>query len=198
LELEEILMTHIFQENYLQRSLSLLCASYIGGDDFFPKFRSLAIQFPGVDDVVVLAAGEEDSQHHPGNMFASAQIQVMGRIVGDLRVYIRLSAFAESSPMPVTRFLAQQLSLALQSAAIHSSHSALQSQLNELEEKVTEHKLVERARGWIESHRLIPAGEGTRLLKKVSHQSGRRVQEVAKGIVAAAGKKTHPLTWKAG
>ncbi len=173
-------------------AVSQLCASYRGEADFFSKFRRLAREFEGVDDVVVLAAGSaaphERRQATLGRLLASEPVRLMNEVVGELLVYLSIDAFRNSSPMPVTRFLAKQLGAALQSAAIHSSNLALQEHLAGLEAEVRERKLLDRACGVIESRRLIPAGEGERLLKKLSDQSGRNLSDVASGIVATANK----------
>jgi hypothetical protein len=184
--LEEKLVIQEQTHSYLSRSISLLCASYRGDApaEFLNQFRTLARQYTGVEEVVLLAAGEDRGQQRPGNMLTSIPIRVMDEVVGELQVYIRIQAFQDSSPLPLTRFLAHHLTLALQSAGLHSSHRALRAELEQLDGKVSEHRLVERARGILESQRLIPAGEGKRLLGKVSRQSGRNLREIAKSIVA--------------
>jgi hypothetical protein len=169
-------------------TVSQLCAAYRGEEDFFSRFRALALQFEGVDDVIILAAGQTRVKTEGGKFFATEPVRCMKEVVGELVVYIQIDAFRNSSPMPVTKFLARQLEIAVQSAAIHASNLALQQHLAGLEAEVSERKLLERARGVIESRRLIPAGEGERLLKKLSDQSGRNLKDVAQGIVATANK----------
>ena len=182
-------MTFIEQQNHISYSLSLLCASHTGKAGFLEKFRSLARQFDGVEEVVMVAAGREDSAAtRPGKVFTSTPIRVLGEVVGELQVFVRITCFKDSSPLPLTRFLARQLEAALRGSAIYLSNSALTRQLAKLEDEVQEHKLFERARGIIESQRLIPAGQGARLLKKVSRQSGKNLRELANGILAAAEK----------
>jgi hypothetical protein len=149
-------MTRSSHTDHLLRSISLLCASYRGGADFIEKFRALARRFDGVDEVLVLAAGEERSQHRPGNVFTSAPVRVMGEVVGELQVFIRISSFRDSSPLPLTKFLAGQLGMALQFGGIHSSRRALEGHLAQFETEVREHKILERARGLMASRKLIP------------------------------------------
>lgn len=181
-------MTRDTQREVRSFAVSQLCASYRGEEDFFTKFQALARQFEGVDDVLVVAAGHENITEPREHVFASEPIRFMDHVVGELRVYIRLEAFRHSSPTPVAKFLAKQLGLAVQAAALQASNAALQEHLAGLEAEVHERKLLERARGVIESRKLIPAGEGERLLKKLSHQSGRNLSDVARGIVATANK----------
>jgi ANTAR domain len=171
---------------FLSRSISLLCASYRGDEpaEFINQFRTLARQFAGVDDVVLLAAVEDRNQQRPGNMLTSIPIRVLGEVVGELQVYIRIQAFKNSSPLPLTKFLAHHLTIALQSAALHSSHRALRAELERLDGKVEEHRLVERARGILESQRLIPPGDARRLLGKASRQTGLNLRQMAKNIVS--------------
>jgi hypothetical protein len=179
-------------QSFLSRSISLLCASYRGDAqaEFLNEFRTLARQYEGVDDVVLLAAGENHSQQRPGKMLTSIPIRVMDEVVGELQVYIQIQAFRDSSPLPLTRFLAHHLTLALHSAALYNSHRALSAELARLDGKVAEHRVVERAKGILESQRLIPPGEGKRLLGKVSRQSGRNLREIATSIVATERRST--------
>lgn len=172
--------------SFLSKSISLFCASYRGNapEQFLNQFRMLARQFEGVDDVALVAAGEDGGRNRPGNTLTSIPIQVLDKVVGELQVYIRLKSFQHSSPLPLTRFLAHHLTSALHSAAIHSSHRALHAELAHLGGKVAEHRLVERARGILESQKLIPAGEAKRLLTQVSRNSGRNLREIARSIVA--------------
>jgi LytS/YehU family sensor histidine kinase len=173
--------------SFLSRSISILCASYRGDEraTFLKEFRTLARQYEGVDDVVLLAAEEDHSQPRPGKMRTAIPIRVMDEVVGQLHVYFRIKAFQDSSPMPLARFLAHHLTLALHSAALHHSNRALNAELASLDGKVSEHRMVERARGILESQRLIPAGDAKRLLGKVSRESGRNLREIAKSIVAS-------------
>lgn len=179
-------MIQVHPQSFLSRSISLLCASYRGDApaEFINQFRTLARQFSGVEDVVLLAAAEDRNQQRPGNMLTSIPIRVLGEEVGELQVFIRIQAFKNSSPLPLTKFLAHHLIIALQSAALHSSHRALRAELEQLDGKVEEHRLVERARGILESQRLIPPGDAKRLLGKASRQTGLNLRQMAKNIVS--------------
>lgn len=177
-----------YQDDCLSRAISLLCGAHAGEPGFFDRFRSLAKRFDGVEEVAMVAVGETDGTVRPSNVFTTAPLRVAEEVVGELRVYIRVGAFRESTPLPLTRFLARQLEAALRGSAIHVSHSMLRDELAKLQNEVLEDKLFERARGIIESQRLIPAGQGARLLRKVSHQSGKNMRQLAKGILAAAEK----------
>lgn len=168
--------------------ISRLCVSYQGGDEFFAKFQFLARQLRGVEEVVVLAAGEQATGHRPGKVFASAPIRYLDEIVGELHLFFNIECFRSDSPLPLAKFLAKQLGIAIQSAAVQASNTALQERLAGLQSELHEHKLLERARGVIESRKLIPTGEGQRLMQKVSTQSGKTLRDVAQGIVAAANK----------
>ncbi len=182
-------MTFTSEGNQLIRSICQLCASHTGKPGFFERFRFLARQFEGIDEVIMIDAGRESAAGiRPGKVYTSAPIRVMGEVVGRLQVYIRVRAFRDSTPLPLTNFLGRQLESALRGSAIHVSHSVLTNQLAVLESEVQEHKLIERARGFIESKRLIPTGHGARLLEKVSRQSGKNLQELARGILTAAEK----------
>jgi hypothetical protein len=177
-------MTLDFTRDVRFFAVARLCASYCGGDDFFPRFRALAREFEGVDDVAFAGLGEDKQ----AGVCSVEPVRFMDETVGELRVFLNMEAFRESSPAPLTRFLAKQLGNAVRSAAIHASNAALQEHLAGLEAEVHERKLLDRARGVIESRKLIPAGEGERLLKKLSDQSGRNLRDLAKGIVTTAAK----------
>lgn len=170
-------------------SIAQLCASYQGGEDFFPRFQALARQFDGVRDIAILAAGERPDVHGPEKFFASAPIRHLDEVVGEVHMFFDPARFQERSPLPLVKYLAKQLGIAIQAAAVHQCHAALRQHLAGLEGEIHEHKLLERARGVIESRKLIPAGEGQRLMRKVSAQSGKTLRDVAQGIVAAANKR---------
>ncbi len=169
-------------------AIEQLCASHDGSEDFFFRFRDLACRMEGVLDVSVIAAREESGDYRPRNVFASAPIRFLDEAVGEVRVFLRMDAFRESSPLPVARFLARQLGIAIQASAVYAANRELRERRAETEAELHEHKLMERARGVIETRRLIPAGEGERLLKKASEQAGKNPRDVARGIVEAANK----------
>jgi hypothetical protein len=169
-------------------SISKLCISYRGGKQFFEQFRTLARQFDGVYEVAVVAAGEMPRAQRPGIVFASAPIRYLDETVGELHMFFDAARFQDRSPLTLVKQLARQLGIAIQAAAIQTRNGDLKAHMAGLEAEIHEHKLMERARGVIESRRLIPKGEGERLLKKVSAQSGKTLREVARGIVSSANK----------
>jgi hypothetical protein len=181
-------MTQGFAPDQLSFSVSQLCTLYQGEQDFFSKFRALARRYKGVEDVAVLAAGERAMGQRPGIAFAPAPVRFLGEVVGELHLYFESESFHSRSPQQLVNFLAKQLGIAIQAAAVQASNAALQEHLEGIRAEIREHKLLERARGVIESQRLIPAGEGQRLMRKVSEQSGKKLKDVAQGIVAAANK----------
>jgi hypothetical protein len=168
--------------------LSELCASHRGENDFFAKFATLAVRFEGVENVMLLATGERPPVARPGKIFASAPIRYLDQIVGELHMFFNVQSFRESSPLPLVKLLAKQVEMAIQAAAVHASHGILQEYRAGLEAEIHEHKLLERARGVIESRRLIPPGEGKRLMQKVSDKSGKTLRDVARGIVTSANR----------
>jgi hypothetical protein len=169
-------------------SISTLCASYRGEGDFFTKFQNLALGFNGVEHVAVLPAGERPEAPQPGKNFTSAPVRYLDEVVGEVHLFFDLRRVSDDGSLRLVKFLANQLGMAIQSAAVYASNEALQGHLTGLQAEVHEHKLLERARGVIESCRLIPAGEGQRLMKKVSAQSGKTLRDVARGIVASANR----------
>ena len=169
-------------------SISKLCISYHGGNDFFDRFRSLAIQIRGVQDIVVVSTGDKQDGPRPGKIFASAPIRYLDNTVGELHLYFDPAQFEDRSPLPLVRQLARQMGIALQVAAIQACNGDLKEYMAGLEMQIHERKLLERARGVIERRRLIPKGEGERLLKKVSAQSGRTLRDVARAIVSSANR----------
>jgi hypothetical protein len=166
--------------------ISQLCASYRGEADFFIKFQELARRFSEVDHVTVVSVGERLKEPRPGKVFASAPVRYLDDVVGEVHLFFDIRKFPNDRPLQLVKFLARQLGMAIQAAATYASYQALQAHLAGLQTAVHEHKLIERARGVIESHRLVPAGEGQRLMKKVSDQSGQSLQDVARRIVESA------------
>jgi len=169
-------------------AIKRLCAAHDGSADFFGRFRALALEMNGVLDVSITAIGHEGWDQRPENVFASAPVRFLDETLGELRVFLRVESFRESSPLPLARFLAAQLGIAIQAASVYAANRELRERRAETEAELQEHKLMERARGVIETRRLIPAGEGERLLKKASEQAGRNPRDVARGIVAAANR----------
>jgi hypothetical protein len=166
--------------------ISQLCASYRGEDDFFTRFQSLARCFCEVEHIDVLAVGERRKEPRPGKIFASAPVRYLDEVVGEVHLFFDILKFPNDRPLHLVKFLAKHLGMAIQSAAVYAANEALQGHLAGLKAEVDEHKLLERARGVIESRRLIPAGEGQRLMKKVSDQSGKALQDVAQRIIDSA------------
>jgi hypothetical protein len=174
-------------------SISELCASYGGEGGFFARFQGLARQLDGVQDVVVVAS--EECPVRAGSFVSarvsalvSAPVKHFEEVVGELHLVYDPRSFENRSASALAGFLAGQLGFALQGAAIQRSNVILQNELEELLAGIQEHKLLEKARGVIESRPLIPAGEGQRLLRKVSAQSGRNLRDLAQGIVSSANR----------
>ena len=168
--------------------ISQLCASYRRESDFLTKFQNLARRFEGVQYIVVIAAGEKPGPSGPGTAIASAPIRYLGETIGELRLFFDVLLMPNDRALDLAKLLSGQLGMAIQSAAVHTMKEALQGDLAGLDAQLHEHKLLERARGVIESCRLIPTGEGQRLMKKASAQSGKTLRDMANGIVASANR----------
>ena len=111
-------------------------------------------------------------------------VKCFSEVVGELQV---LGA-GDLNPEPLAKYLAGQLGIALQGVAVRRSQAILENRAVRLLGEIEEHKLLEKARGVIETRRLIPAGHGQRLMRKVSAQSGRKLRELAQGIVNSANR----------
>jgi hypothetical protein len=166
-------------------SISELCVSYSGEGDFFTRFQGLARKLDGVHDVVVGISGERSVR---AGSFVSAPVKHFDQVVGELHLVYDPRGFENRNPSALAKFLAGQVGIALQGATIQRSNAILQNELEELLAGIQEHKLLEKAKGVIESRPLIPAGEGQRLMRKVSAQSGRRLRDLAQGIVSSANR----------
>lgn len=166
-------------------SISELCASYGGEGGFFARFQGLARQMDGVQDVVVVASGERLAR---AGCFVAVPMKHFDEVVGELHLFYDLKHFENRSPLALAKLLAGKLGIALQGAALRRSNAILQNEFAELLTDIEEHKLLEKARGVIESRPLIPAGEGQQLMRKVSAQSGRKLRDLAQGIVSSANR----------
>lgn len=72
-------------------------------------------------------------------------------------MYFDLKHFQSGSLLPLANFLAEQLGIAVQSAAVKTSNATLKKYMAGLRDEIQEHKFLEWARGVIEWRRLIPA-----------------------------------------